>query len=64
MTGAALVALIFGLEPHRGPLIALGVAAVLSAAAAVVSMVRLAGERSLRRLDAPRARCVDFLTPT
>ncbi|MDR5854017.1 MFS transporter [Caballeronia sp. LZ062] len=45
--GAALVALIFGVEPHRGPLIALAVAAAFSAAAAVVSMLRLAGKRSV-----------------
>jgi DHA2 family multidrug resistance protein-like MFS transporter len=45
--GAALVALIFGLEPHRGPLIALGVAAAFSAAAAVVSMLRLASKQSV-----------------
>jgi DHA2 family multidrug resistance protein-like MFS transporter len=45
--GAALVALIFGVEPHRGPIIALAVAAAFAAAAAVVSMLRLAGKRSI-----------------
>ncbi|KND59184.1 Permease of the major facilitator superfamily [Candidatus Burkholderia verschuerenii] len=44
---AALVALIFGLAPQRGPFIAIGVAAAFSAAAAVVSMLRMAGKRSV-----------------
>jgi len=43
--GAAFVALIFGVEPQRGAVIALSLAAVFAAAAAVVSMLRLAGKR-------------------
>jgi DHA2 family multidrug resistance protein-like MFS transporter len=39
--GAALVALIFGVAPQRGPIIALYVAAGFSAAAAVVSTLRV-----------------------
>jgi DHA2 family multidrug resistance protein-like MFS transporter len=39
--GAALVALIFGVAPHSGPVIALYVAAGFSAVAAVVSTMRV-----------------------
>ncbi|HIE4434610.1 TPA: MFS transporter, partial [Burkholderia multivorans] len=39
---AALVALIFGLAPDRGPTIALYVATAFAATAAVVSMLRIA----------------------
>ncbi len=45
--GAVLVALIFGVAPQRGPLVAIGVAAAFAAVAAVVSMLRLAGKRSV-----------------
>jgi MFS transporter, DHA2 family, multidrug resistance protein len=43
--GAALVALIFGIAPQRGATVALGVAAAFAAAAAVISVLRLAGKR-------------------
>jgi DHA2 family multidrug resistance protein-like MFS transporter len=46
--GAALVALIFGVAPQRGAVIALVVAAVFAAAAAIVSMLRLAGKASAK----------------
>jgi DHA2 family multidrug resistance protein-like MFS transporter len=39
--GAALVALIFGVAPHNGPVLALYVAAGFSAVAAVVSTLRV-----------------------
>lgn len=39
--GAALVALIFGIAPHNGPVIVLYVAACFSAVAAVVSTLRV-----------------------
>jgi MFS transporter, DHA2 family, multidrug resistance protein len=45
--GAALVALIFGIAPQHGATIALYVAAGFAATAAVVSMLRLAGKRSV-----------------
>jgi MFS transporter, DHA2 family, multidrug resistance protein len=44
--GAAIVALIFGVAPQRGPVIAIVVAAVFAATAAVVSLFRIAGKRS------------------
>ena len=44
--GAALVALIFGVAPQHGAIITLFAAAVFAAAAAVVSLMRLAGKRS------------------
>ncbi|MCA3848820.1 MAG: MFS transporter, partial [Burkholderia sp.] len=43
--GAALVALIFGLSPDRGPTIALYVATAFAAIAAVVSMLRITSPR-------------------
>ncbi|KVL02761.1 MFS transporter [Burkholderia cepacia] len=43
--GAALVALIFGLVPDRGPTIALYIAAAFAAVAALVSMLRIASPR-------------------
>ncbi|GAB5100547.1 MULTISPECIES: MFS transporter [unclassified Caballeronia] len=45
--GAAIVALIFGVEPQHGPLIALGVGAGFAATAALVSLLRLTGKRSV-----------------
>jgi MFS transporter, DHA2 family, multidrug resistance protein len=39
--GAALVALIFGVTPNRGPTVALIVAAGVAALAAIVSLMRL-----------------------
>jgi DHA2 family multidrug resistance protein-like MFS transporter len=39
--GAALVALIFGVSPHHGPVIALGVAAAIAGVASAVSLMRL-----------------------
>ncbi|WP_277185594.1 MFS transporter [Caballeronia sp. BR00000012568055] len=45
--GAALVALIFGIAPQHGPVIALYVAAGFAATASVVSLLRLAGKRSV-----------------
>jgi MFS transporter, DHA2 family, multidrug resistance protein len=45
--GAALVALIFGIAPQRGPIVAIGVAAAFAAAGAVVSLLRLTGKRSI-----------------
>jgi DHA2 family multidrug resistance protein-like MFS transporter len=45
--GAALVALIFGVAPKQGPVIAIAVAAAFAAAAAVVSVLRLTGKRSI-----------------
>ncbi len=39
--GAALVALIFGVSPNRGPMIALTVAAAIAGLASVVSLMRL-----------------------
>jgi DHA2 family multidrug resistance protein-like MFS transporter len=43
--GAALVALIFGVAPQHGAVITLYAAAAFAAAAAVVSLMRLAGKR-------------------
>ncbi|SAK88574.1 major facilitator transporter [Caballeronia glebae] len=45
--GAALVALIFGVAPKQGPVIALAIAAVFAAAAAIVSVLRLTGKHSV-----------------
>ncbi|WP_244827466.1 MFS transporter [Caballeronia sp. TF1N1] len=45
--GAAIVALIFGVEPQHGPLIALAVGAGFAATAALVSLLRLTGKRSV-----------------
>ncbi len=39
--------MIFGFAPQRGAVIALGVAAAFAATAAVVSLLRLAGKRSV-----------------
>lgn len=45
--GAAIVALIFGIAPQHGPVIAIIVAAVFAAVAAVVSLFRIAGKRGV-----------------
>ncbi|VXB72355.1 hypothetical protein BURKHO8Y_150121 [Burkholderia sp. 8Y] len=60
VTRAALIALNFGLKPNRVPLIALSVAAVVSAAA-VLSMRGLAGSRSIASRRLARRRCPPHL---
>ena len=46
--GAALVALIFGVSPKHGPMIALTVAAGVAGLASVVSFMRLRAQDSAR----------------
>jgi DHA2 family multidrug resistance protein-like MFS transporter len=45
--GAALVALIFGIAPKNGPVLAIGVSAGFAAVASVVSLLRLTGKSSV-----------------